>query len=120
MRRLAATTALALAALALAPIAEPARAPSLKQRESITNVLPAYVRAYPAGCVWLAVRISKDARYAIARPLYLNATRAPCSRYASSGYWLLKRTAGWRIVFNGSEPPPCSLGAPRDLIACAG
>ena len=37
-------------------------------------------------------------------------------KYASNGYWLLRKTTRWKIIFNGSERPPCSLGVPLDLF----
>jgi len=39
-------------------------------------------------------------------------------RWMRIGYWLLKKTTYWKIIFNGSQQPPCSLGVPRDLTTC--
>ena len=72
-------------------------------------------------CVWLDISVSNDGRFAIVGPEFLNASRPPCVKYAANGFWLLKKTASrWKIVFTGSEGPPCSLGVPRDLAGCMG
>jgi hypothetical protein len=41
-------------------------------------------------------------------------------RYAASGYEILRRVTAtrWVIVYDGSEPPPCSLHTPVDLGQC--
>lgn len=99
--------------------AEAARPPTFKEREAITAAMPAWLRRYPIGCVWLGISVSSDGTYAEAGPGFLNATRPPCLKYASNGYWLLrKRTKKWRIIFNGSDPPPCALKVPRELAPC--
>ena len=79
--------------------------------------LPAYLRSEPVGCVWLDVSVSNNGKYAVAAPVYLNALRQPCVRYASNGLWILKKTNHWKVVFNGSDPPSCSLRVPRDLVS---
>lgn len=100
--------------------ADAARQPTFKEREAVTLALPASFRRYPIGCVWLSMSVSNNGRYAMVTPTFLNAARPPCLQYASNGYWLLKKTrsARWRIVFNGSDVPSCSLGVPRDLTKC--
>jgi hypothetical protein len=30
------------------------------------------------------------------------------------------KTSRWKIIYNGSEQPPCSLGVPLDLTKCVG
>jgi hypothetical protein len=95
-----------------------ARQPMFKEREALTLALPASFRRYPIGCVWLSISVSNNGRYAIVAPGFLNATRPPCLQYASNGYWLLKKSTRWKIVFTGSVQPPCSLGVPRDLTTC--
>ena len=100
------------------PSAHAARPPTFNEREALTLALPAWLRRYPVGCVWLSMSVSNNRRYAIVAPAFLNATRPPCLRYASNGYWILKKSPSWRIVFNGSVMPPCSLGVPRDLTKC--
>jgi hypothetical protein len=42
----------------------------------------------------------------------------PCLRYAANGFWILEKTSRWKIVFNGSDGPPCSVGVPKDLGGC--
>jgi hypothetical protein len=98
--------------------AEAARQPTFKEREGLTLALPAWLRRYPVGCVWLKMLVSNNGAYAIVAPAFLNATRAPCLRYASNGYWILKRVTRWKIIFSGSELPPCSMIIPRDLTRC--
>jgi hypothetical protein len=98
--------------------AEAARQPTLKEREALTLALPASFRRIPVGCVWLRMSVSSNGRFAKVEPVFLNATRAPCVQYASNGFWILKKVTRWRIVYNGSEPPLCSLGVPRDLTRC--
>ncbi|HEX7625690.1 MAG TPA: hypothetical protein VF379_01445 [Gaiellaceae bacterium] len=109
---------LVLGALMLAGAAQAKRAPQLSEREAITAALPAFLRNEPVGCVWLDVSVSNNGKYAIASTVYLNALHPPCARYASNGYWILRKIARWKIVYNGSEFPPCSLGVPRDLTRC--
>jgi hypothetical protein len=95
------------------------RPPKLGERAAITKALPASLRNVPVGCVWLNMAVSRSGRYALVSPVYLNALHLPCLRYASNGDWILKkRTAGWRIIFRGSDPPSCLLGVPRDLTRC--
>jgi hypothetical protein len=95
-----------------------ARKPTLKEREAITAALPAWLRRYPVGCVWLDISVSNNGRFAKVAPAFLNATRPPCLRYASNGIWILKRSAKWKIIFNGSVLPQCSLHVPGDLTRC--
>lgn len=105
-----------VASAALVGAAQAKRPPTLSERAAITLALPAYLRSEPVGCVWLDVSVSNNGKYAIAAPMYLNADRAPCARYASNGQWILRKTTRWKIVFNGSDPPKCSLGVPKDLV----
>lgn len=107
---------LCAAALTLASAAAAARQPSLREREAITAALPAWFQKEPVGCVWLRISVSANGKFALAAPTYLNATTRTCSRYAANGQWILKRTTRWRVVFNGSDPPSCALGIPRDLV----
>jgi hypothetical protein len=95
-----------------------ARQPTFKEREALALALPAPFRRYPIGCVWLRMSVANNGRYAIVAPEFLNATRSPCVQFASNGYWLLKKSARWKVIFNGSVQPPCSLGVPRDLTKC--
>src|SRR5437867_2614285 len=86
-RRVGLLPPLAVAALLSAPVAVAARPPTLSERAAITRALPAHLRNTPTECVWLDVKVSRNPRYALVSPLYLNAT-APgsrCLRYASNG-----------------------------------
>ena len=100
-----------------------ARRPATQaERTAIVRALPKIYRAgiakAPAGCVTLVARVSANGRYAEVTPHF--SSRAVCVRYASDGFFLLRRRArGWKTIYNGSDEPPCSLGVPRDLIACA-
>jgi len=62
--------------------------------------------------------VSRSGKYAMVTPSFLNAQRPPCARYASNGYWILRRAPSWKVVWNGSDLPTCSLGIPRDLTPC--
>ena len=108
----------ATGALALPSAAAAARLPTPAERTAIVRALPADLRAVPASCVRLRLRVSTSGRWARATPLYLNATTLPCSRYASNGFWLLERSPRWTIAYEGSDPPPCSLDAPHGLTRC--
>jgi hypothetical protein len=95
-----------------------ARQPTLSEREAITAALPASFQRYPVGCVFLSTTVSNNGHYATVTPVFLNALRQPCVKYASNGYWILKKTTRWKVVFVGSVSPPCSLRIPRDLVRC--
>jgi hypothetical protein len=115
-----------LAAVAVACIsaaaAIAARPPTLQEREAIVNALPASVRNAPAECLWLDIRVStRDSRYASVDGLPLNWEKpgSRCLRYANNaGLLILKKAPRWKIVFEGSDPPRCSLRVPRDLSPC--
>jgi hypothetical protein len=112
--------ALGLFASTVGPVstADAARQPTFREREALTAALPSYVRRIPVGCVFLHMRVSRNGRYAEVNPAFLSATRDPCLRYAFDGFWILRRSARWKIIYGGSDPPPCSLRVPRDLITC--
>ncbi len=122
MRRLS-LVAVAALALAVTAAASAARVPSPAERQGITNALPSFIRAIPAGCVWLDERVSADANYASVGLLFLNTVppHTQCLRYASNGAFILQKTRGkWRVIYNGSDPPRCSLHIPADLARCRG
>ena len=96
---------------------EAGRPPTFKEREALTAAMPAWLRRYPVGCVWLEFSLSKNGRYAAAGYGVLQPMRPPCLRYVSNGSWFLKKHPNWRIIFTGSDPPPCSLRIPRELAA---
>jgi hypothetical protein len=118
--RVAVIAVLAFIAVAAgARSAHAARQPTFKEREALTLALPAWLRRLPVGCVWLEMSVSRNGRYAKVEPAFLNAMRMPCVQYASNGYMLLRKSPRWKIIFNGSQEPPCSLGVPRDLAKCS-
>ena len=99
-----------LAALGLAGSVAAKRAPRLGERAAITGALPTFLRNEPVGCVWLDITVSTSGKYAIAAPVYLSPVRPACLRYASNGSWILRKVTRWKIIWNGSERPKCSLG----------
>jgi hypothetical protein len=112
--------AVLVAAVVAAPVAVASRAPSITERAAITRALPQSLRNTPSECVWLSTRVADNERYAVVRPVYLNATKpgSRCVRYAANGLYVLRKRATWRVVFEGSDLPSCSLGISRDLIRC--
>ena len=118
MIRLVAATFVAASLLAI-PAAIAARPPTLGERAAITRALPLYLRNTPVECVWLVIRVSRNPRYAKVDPVYLVASPGSrCLRYASDGFYVLKKSRKWRIIYSGSDPPLCSKRIPRDLVAC--
>ena len=110
------TGALCVIALVLAVDVSAARPPSNLERASITQVLPAWFRNYPVGCVWLIITVSNNGRYALVAEGVNNPRRDPCVKYAFNGFWVLKHQARrWKVIFNGSAGLRCSLGVPHDL-----
>jgi hypothetical protein len=116
MARLVVFACLGLLVLALPAYA--GRPPSLTERAAIAAALPQGLRAVPVGCVWLDVTVANAGGYAKVSPIFLNATNAPCVKYASNGFFILKRQPRWRIIYSGSELPPCKLHVPRNLSRC--
>jgi hypothetical protein len=100
------------------PLAVAARTPTLAEREAIVHALPPFVRNAPVDCVWLKIRVSNGGRYAVVRPAYLNTGTARCARYAADGFFVLRKADRWRVIYVGSEFPPCSKRIPRGLIPC--
>jgi hypothetical protein len=92
-----------------------ARQPTLTERAAITAALPADFKRYPVGCVFLRTAASNNGHYATVTPVILNGLQQPCVKYGSNGHWILRKTTRWKIVFEGSVSPPCSLRVPRDL-----
>jgi len=95
-----------------------ARAPTGDEREAITRALPAFIRNAPAECLWLHVRVSRNPKYALARPVYLNLQIPRCARLAGDGVFILRKSRTWKIVWVGSDAPKCALRIPRDLTPC--
>ena len=95
-----------------------ARQPKPAEVQPLLSALPAFIRTAPRKCVRFGIMVSSSGRYAKIVPVVFDATHQPCVRYASNGYWLLRKATRWKIIFNGSVPPPCSLGVPADLSKC--
>ena len=97
-----------------------ARAPGHAERESIVRALPASQRNIPVECIRLDIAVSQDANYARLGFEFLNATRpgSRCIRYAFNGFAILQKTDRWRIVYNGSTDPSCSMNIPPELVGC--
>ena len=109
--------------LGLATSASARRPATAAERAAIVHGLPKSYRTRIAkalaGCVTLVVRVSANGKFAQVTPRF--SARTACVRYASDGFFLLRRTtAGWKTIFNGSDQPSCDLGVPDDLISCAG
>ena len=109
-----------IAAVAFVPAALAARSPTLAEREAITRAMPAFFRNAPVECIWLNIRVSRNPRYARVAPQVLNWRQrgSRCIHYATNGFYILKKARRWRIIYNGSDSPRCSLGVPRDLVIC--
>ena len=99
-----------------------ARAPTLRERESITLAFPAFIRSAPVECVFMVIRVSsRDPDYALAYAQVLNwqRTGSRCRRYGANGFNVLRKTRGrWRFVYSGSDDPPCAARIPRHLVGC--
>jgi hypothetical protein len=91
---------------------------SKREKAAISLALPREFRV-PASCATINIKFSSDPSWARAESIdvYDPATKR-CGRFGGNGYWLLKRSDSghWRIVYNGSEVPPCSIHAPKDLL----
>jgi hypothetical protein len=119
-RSAAIVTCALVCGLVAATVASAARPPTHAEREAITKALPGAIRNTPVECVWLDIRVSRNANYAYVSTDYLNATgpRSRCVQYARDGLFVLRRTTGWKVVYSGSDWPRCSLRIPRDLVRC--
>lgn len=92
------------------------RMPTLRERAAITGALPQWLQRYPVGCVYLGIRVSSNGRFARVTPEAFYPAKKPCLAYASNGSYFLRKTSRWKVIFNGSEPPPCALAIPEDLL----
>ncbi len=119
------TLALGVVAVLSAAPASARRAPTFAERGAIVAALPAWLRAEPVGCTVIDVIVSANGKWAEAAPVFFTRNKG-CLRYAANGLFFLRRigAARWRVVFNGSDPPPCALRVPRDLanecLVCKG
>ena len=119
-------TALLLGSLALVvcatATADARRAPTFNERVGLIRALPADLRAHPAGCLRFTVAVSNNGRFGMVTPEVLMPRPAPsndpCLRYAGDGFFILKKTGAWKVVYLGSDAPACSLRIPSDLARC--
>jgi hypothetical protein len=94
--------------------------PDARVGTAIVRAFPAGTKSYwnriPKTCHALDIRVSNNGRWATVTSVFTPTEQ--CERWAGDGYSLLRRLPGgsWRIVFEGSDPPPCSLRVRRDLI----
>lgn len=94
------------------------RSSSERDKAAILLALPREFRV-PASCAKTDIKISSNPSWARAESIDVyDPAIKKCGRFGGNGYWLLKKSPSghWRIVFNGSEVPPCSLHAPRDVF----
>jgi hypothetical protein len=90
------------------------RPPTQSERKAIVRPLRASFRNTPLNCLRFDV-VAVSRGYALAGPDVRPESR--CSRYRSNGFFILKEhDQRWEIVYNGSDPPPCSLGIPDEVI----
>jgi hypothetical protein len=122
MKNAATLMALVCITLASAAAVSAARQPTRTERQAITNALPPSIRSMPVGCVWLDIRVSRNPKYGYVAPEALStlSPKSKCLRYASNGFFILRKkpTGKWRVIFEGSNWPPCSRRIPRDLVGC--
>jgi len=111
------TAALVIAAVVSAPAAA-RRAPTVAERAEIRGAMALALSFAPPVCYGAVIYVSTvDRRYAYATARWK--TIAKCLPYASNGYFILRRSTHWRVVFNGSDAPPCTrvpARVARDLI----
>ena len=111
---------LALSVLLLSSlVASAARAPRPAERLAILRTLHARSPgpAMPIDCANYVIRVSQNPLWASVGVKYLTSDPV-CLRYAANpGLTILKRPSAvrWKIVYGGSDPPPCSMHVPKDL-----
>ena len=116
-----------LAACCAASPASAQRDPRPLEQQALTGAMMIWASYYapdwPLACLRWRFEVSTvDGRYAIVTN-HLRVLHR-CDRWRSNGTWLLHRTPawGWRVVFEGSDPPLCSQFPPRvtrDLFGVA-
>jgi hypothetical protein len=105
--------------LAIVAIAAAARAPTPTERASILRASPIahYLAHAPTSCVHIDVAVSRDGLFAEVGARFGSAKA--CTRWTFNGFELFRRTPpSWTLIYVGSDPPPCSFGVARDLVAC--
>jgi hypothetical protein len=109
--------ALAIAAIVSAS-AEARRAPTVAERAEIRGATALALSDAPPACYTAVIHVSTvNPSYAYSTPRWK--TTAKCVQYASNGFFILRRSTHWRVVFNGSEPPSCKkvpAGVVQDLL----
>lgn len=98
-----------------------ARPPTFREQEGIVTALPASLRNTPVECLELKLRVSsRNPRYASVGGTLLNWEKAGsrCIRFGSNWGYILKKGRRWKIIYEGTELPSCSLKIPRDLTEC--
>lgn len=100
-------------ALLAAGAAAAHRLPTPPEQQALTGTVAAWLTrvapAFPIGCLDLRFAVSTvDSRYAITTRTV--SVRADCARYRGNGAEVLRRdSSGWRIIYEGSDPPRCSV-----------
>ena len=110
-----------IACLGLCAAALASRARTPTERAAIVAALPADLRDTPPGCFRLDIHVSRNGRYALVTDTLPHGEHlgSRCTAYGRNGFDILrKRARRWRIVYEGSVDPSCSLRIPRDLIGC--
>ena len=120
MKSTLALSACAGLSLLLAVPAFASRAPTVREREQITNSYPVYIRNAPVECVFMDIRISsRDAHYALVGVQPLNVISNPkprCLRYVPRHPEAAARKVEARFL--GIRRAAVFAQGPRDLIRC--
>ena len=69
----------------------------------------------------MEIKVStRDSHYAwlAAQPINWRIKATGCINYAANGFYIVKKTDRWRIIYEGSVEPSCSLHVPADLTLC--
>jgi hypothetical protein len=98
-------------------VAPTPRPPTHAEREAIVRPLATGIANTPAACLQLNIRVSRSGEYAfVGREVLNSLPGSRCLIYQSNGFQILRKTERWRIVYSGSDPPPCSLKIPPEVI----
>jgi hypothetical protein len=97
--------ALAIAAVVSAS-ADARRAPTVAERAEIRGATALALSDAPPACYTAIVYVSTVKRSYAYSPARWKTT-AKCLQHASNGFFILRRSTHWRVVFNGCEPPSC-------------
>jgi hypothetical protein len=103
-----------LTAAVVSGAADARRAPTLPERAEIRGATALALSSAPPACYTAVIYVSTlDRSYAYASARWK--TTARCLPYASNGYFILRRSTHWRVVFNGSDAPSCRK-VPRRIV----